>query len=363
MEKWEIIDRRALIEDLSEAFDPHSAEVLADVMGRVISQLKPFSILREDIRELKETVTLLIQAQERTERRLEQLAQAQAKTEERVTRLEIAVEKLAQAQARTEERVTRLEEAIEKLAQAQTQAEERITRLEEIVGRLEAAIEKLAQAQARTEERVTRLEEAVEKLAQAQARTEERVTRLEEAIEKLAQAQARTEERVTGLEEAVEKLAQAQARTEKALQNLAKQVGGLSDTVGGDIEDIAYIVVHDVLRREYGWKVGPLERSWQRWDGKEVEVNLFGQATDPAHPDRRIWIVGEAKHNLTLKEVRKFVRQVARARRNLEGEVFPVCFCYRARPEVQDRIRSEGIYLVFSYGKLVSPDECHQILQ
>ena len=272
MEKWEIIDRRALIEDLSEAFDPHSAEVLADVMGRVISQLKPFSILREDIRELKETVTLLIQAQERTERRLEQLAQAQAKTEERVTRLEIAVEKLAQAQARTEERVT-------------------------------------------------------------------------------------------GLEEAVEKLAQAQARTEKALQNLAKQVGGLSDTVGGDIEDIAYIVVHDVLRREYGWKVGPLERSWQRWDGKEVEVNLFGQATDPAHPDRRIWIVGEAKHNLTLKEVRKFVRQVTRARRNLEGEVFPVCFCYRARPEVQDRIRSEGIYLVFSYGKLVSPDECHQILQ
>ena len=335
MEKWEIIDRRALIEDLSEAFDPHSAEVLADVMGRVISQLKPFSILREDIRELKETVTLLIQAQERTERRLEQLAQAQAKTEERVTRLEIAVEKLAQAQARTEERVTGLEEAMEKLAQAQAQAEERITRLEA----------------------------AIEKLAQAQARTEERVTGLEAAVEKLAQAQARTEERVTGLEAAVEKLAQAQARTEKALQNLAKQVGGLSDTVGGDIEDIAYIVVHDVLRREYGWKVGPLERSWQRWDGKEVEVNLFGQATDPAHPDRRIWIVGEAKHNLTLKEVRKFVRQIARARRNLEGEVFPVCFCYRARPEVQDRIRSEGIYLVFSYGKLVSPDECHQILQ
>ncbi|MCD6507232.1 hypothetical protein J7M22_11515 [Candidatus Poribacteria bacterium] len=335
MEKWEIIDRRALIEDLSEAFDPHSAEVLADVMGRVISQLKPFSILREDIRELKETVTLLIQAQERTERRLEQLAQAQAKTEERVTRLEIAVEKLAQAQARTEERVTGLEEAMEKLAQAQAQAEERITRLEA----------------------------AIEKLAQAQARTEERVTGLEAAVEKLAQAQARTEERVTGLEAAVEKLAQAQARTEKALQNLAKQLGGLSDTVGGDIEDIAYIVVHDVLRREYGWKVGPLERSWQRWDGKEVEVNLFGQATDPAHPDRRIWIVGEAKHNLTLKEVRKFVRQIARARRNLEGEVFPVCFCYRARPEVQDRIRSEGIYLVFSYGKLVSPDECHQILQ
>ncbi|HID55338.1 TPA: hypothetical protein EYP37_02325 [Candidatus Poribacteria bacterium] len=195
----------------------------------------------------------------------------------------------------------------------------------------------------------------MEKLAQAQARTEERVTRLEAAVEKLAQAQARTEERVTRLEEVVERLVQAQARTEKALQNLAKQVGGLSDTVGGDIEDIAYIVVHDVLMREYGWKVGPLERSWQRWDGKEVEINLFGQATDPKHPDRRIWIVGEAKHNLTLREIRRFARQVEQARRNLDGEVFPVCFCYRARPEVQDRIRSEGMYLIFSYGKLVPP--------
>jgi len=38
---------------------------------------------------------------------------------------------------------------------------------------------------------------------------------------------------------------------------------------------------------------------------------------------------------------------------HLEGELFPVCFCYRARPEVQQRIRDAGLRLVFSYGKLV----------
>jgi hypothetical protein len=261
--EWEILNRQTLVEDLKRAFDPHSAEVLADVLGRVVDRVASFITLHEDVRGLKEVV--------------EQLVQAQARSEERITRLEMAVE------------------------------------------------------------------------------------RLEGAVEQLAQAQARSEERITRLEAAVERLAQAQARTEQALQQLAKQVGGLSDTVGGDIEDIAYIVVHDVLEREYGWQVGVLERTWQRWDESEEEVNLFGEATDPARPDRKIWIVGEAKHNLTLREVERFALQVDRARRHLKGEIFPVCFCYRARPEVQRRVRSEGIYMVFSYGKLVPPDAHREV--
>ena len=190
---------------------------------------------------------------------------------------------------------------------------------------------------------------ALERLAEAQAKTEERVTRLEAAVERLAEAQAKTEERVTRLEAAVGRLADG-------MDKLRKQVGGLSETVGGDIEDIAYIVLYDVLKREYGWKVEPLERSWQEWDGELIEVDVFGQAKDPAGPERIIWIVGEAKHNLTMKEVERFVGVVERAARNLKGEIFPVCFCYRARPEVQNALRLQGIYLVFSYGKLVAPE-------
>jgi hypothetical protein len=190
------------------------------------------------------------------------------------------------------------------------------------------------------------LQAALEHLAQAQARTEERVGRLEVALEHLAQAQARTEARV-------DELAQAQARTERALQDLTRQVGGLSETVGGDIEDIAYIVLHDVLKREFGWQIGVLERSWQQWNGQPVEINVFGQAIDPGPPQRSIWIVGEAKHNLTLREVERFALQVEQAKAHLTGEIFAVCFCYRARPEVRARLQELGIRLVFSYGRLV----------
>lgn len=63
--------------------------------------------------------------------------------------------------------------------------------------------------------------------------------------------------------------------------------------------------------------------------------------------------LGEAKHNLTLKEVERFAHVAELARRHLVGEVFAVCFCYRARPEVRERVHQLGIRLVFSYGRLI----------
>jgi len=252
---WALIDREMLLAEMQQVFDARTAGVMLHVLDRVVAQVRQEGVMREDFRELKQIVADLAEAQQRT-------------------------------------------------------AEE------------------------------------TKKLAVAQARTEERVGRLEAAVERLAEAQRRTEERVA-------ELATAQTRTERALERLSQQVGGLSETVGGDIEDIAYIVLHDVLKREFGWQVGVLEREWQTWDGEPEEVNVFGEATDPARPRQVIWIVGEAKHNLTQKEVDRFVGQVERAQRHLVGEIFPVCFCYRARPEVQQRVRDAGIRLVFSYGKLV----------
>ncbi len=75
-------------------------------------------------------------------------------------KLEEAVERLAQAQAKTEERMGRLEEAVERLAQAQAKTEERMGRLEGRVGGLEEAVERLAQAQAKTEKAMERLVQA-----------------------------------------------------------------------------------------------------------------------------------------------------------------------------------------------------------
>jgi hypothetical protein len=155
--------------------------------------------------------------------------------------------------------------------------EVRVTR--EGFERLEGAITRLAEAQARTEERVGRLET--------------RMDRVEVALERLAEAKARTEARV-------EQLAQAQGRTEAALQQLTRQVGGLSETVGGDIEDIAYIVLYDVLKREFGWDVGVLERSRQQWNGEPEEINIFWprERSSPPGPDNLDCRGGEAQSDV-----------------------------------------------------------------
>lgn len=182
------------------------------------------------------------------------------------------------------------------------------------------------------------LKEIVRDIAETQKRTDQH-------LEELAEAQQRTEQRV-------DSLAEAQQRTEYAVQNLAREVGGLSNRMGGDLEDVAAIVIEDSLERELGWQVDELGREWQTWNGEGEEIDVFGRAHDPSRPDTSLWIVGEVKFNLTLRDVERFGQLVARASNGLDGEIVPVCFCYRIRPEVREKVIEEGYRIVLSSGRM-----------
>jgi phage shock protein A len=252
-----------------------------------------------------------------------------------------------------EERVGRLEDAVAHLIEAQARMEERVGRLEERVGRLEDAVAHLIEAQARMEERVGRLEDAVAHLIEAQARTEEELRALAASHAEAIKRLDRLEQIVAQVVETQKQMLDEQVHMQRVMRQLAQQLGAISETLGADLEDMAYIVLRDVLKRELGWEVEPLERTWKKWDDEVEEVNIFGQARDPRRPETVIWIVGEAKYNLTVREVEQFAKLVERARRHLQGEVFPVCFCRRARPEVEERVRELGMRLVYSYGRLL----------
>lgn len=183
------------------------------------------------------------------------------------------------------------------------------------------------------------LKDVVRDLAEAQSRTEERVGAL-------AEAQGRTEKRV-------EELAEAQQRTEYAVQQLAQQVGGLSNRMGGDLEDIAADLIHDSLQRELGWQVDGLGCAWQSWDGTEEEIDVFGKVHDPARPDTPLWVVAEVKFNLTMRDFERFALLLERAARHLEGEIVPICFCYRIRPAVRQTALEAGHRIVLSNGRMI----------
>jgi hypothetical protein len=167
------------------SIDAATYEVIVKIVDERIKEIK---VTREDFNELKKVV--------------QDLAQAQARTETRVTRVETLLEELAQAQAKTETRVTRVE----------------------------ILLEELAKAQKRTEDRV-------EELAKAQKRTEDRV-------EELAKAQKRTEDRV-------EELAKAQKNTEIALQGLMREVGTIGSRWGIFVEETFRTSMKGLLEKEF----------------------------------------------------------------------------------------------------------------
>jgi len=129
----------------------------------------------------------------------------------------------------TREDFDRLNRTVGELAQAQRD-------LAQAQARTEERLEELAQAQARTEERVGGLETAMQQLAQAQARTEERVRQLEEGHIALQQGQAALQQGQAAMQKAIQRLAEAQARTEVAL-------GSLAENIGFGLEDIARLLL------------------------------------------------------------------------------------------------------------------------
>jgi hypothetical protein len=195
-----------------------------------------------------------------------------------------------------------------------------------------------------TREDFNELKGAVQELAQAQARTEQRV-------EELVQAQVRTEQRVGGLERAMQELAQAQARTEQQMERLAQQVGGLSDSIGYGLEDIAKVVLPGYLQRHFGILLEgvlgeELNRHFFHVDGVDVEINLYGEGK---RDGQRVVVLGEAKSRIFSSQVEKFAHNLALVEPVVKGEVVRVMFGYFLHPSAEVAARERDILLVASY--------------
>ena len=209
---------------------------------------------------------------------------------------------------------------------------------------LRGEVRELARAQQNLAEAQQRTEQRVEQLAEAQQRTEQRVEQLADEQRKLAQAQRRTEQRV-------EQLAQAQQKTEHALQLLARQVGGLSDKLGGSLEDLAIETLPYVLSEAWGIEVSDCGHDSFIIDGREVDVDLVLRGTIGG---ANVVVLGEVKARLTAREVDAFLQRVERIR-GVVGcdDVRAVFFGFQANLDARQRIREAGAAMVFSNGRLL----------
>jgi len=102
-----------------DKLEPGLRDVLFAILEEIGRQRKE-RVTKEDFQELKQLVRDLVQAQARTEARMEELAQAQTRTEARM-------EELAQAQAKTEKE-------LQKLAKSHHQLQQQVGGLSDAVG-------------------------------------------------------------------------------------------------------------------------------------------------------------------------------------------------------------------------------------
>jgi hypothetical protein len=178
------------------------------------------------------------------------------------------------------------------------------------------------------------------------------VHRLAEAQKELAEAQKELAEAQTRTEARVEQLAEAQARTDRSVQELARQVGGLSEKLGGSLEDLALETVPAVLAEEWGLTEIDCGREVLEVDGRAEEVDLLlrGRRMD----GRSVVILGEVKSRLTPREVEHHLARVERLRPVLTGhEVVVLFFGFQIGLEARRLVREAGAYFLYSNGRFL----------
>ena len=185
-----------------------------------------------------------------------------------------------------------------------------------------------------TKDEFADLRDIVKDLAGSQHRTELQMS-------ELVEAQKRTESVVSELGAAVRELAAQQADTRK-------EVGGLSITVGYQLEDLAYKHLPTFLKREFDLKVeGELTRDFIKdYQGKPIEINILGYAVRNGD---RFLIVGESKAQLSKNKVDDFFRKkINRLTGVYKEEIFPILVTYmKTEPEVDEFARNKGIKRVY----------------
>jgi len=177
------------------------------------------------------------------------------------------------------------------------------------------------------------------------------VTDLAESQKDLAEAQKRTELRVEELAEAQKDLAEAQKGTEFAVADLARQVGGLSNALGGSLEDFACDLVPEILEKHWQLEVASAQPEEIETSRGAYEIDLVVRGTIGRRP---VVVVCEAKTTVSATEVARFLKVVDRLRAARPDEdIRALFFGYRADRKAREEIVKAGAAMVFTRGVII----------
>ena len=169
--------------------------------------------------------------------------------------------------------------------------------------------------------------------------------KLTEVVQDLAEAQKRTEERVGDMQGSLQEM-------QRAVTDLAKQVGGLSNAVGANLEDFACDLVPELLEKYWRFvtvSAGPEELTTADGVGREFDVVVRGTIEG-----RPVTVLCETKATVSTTEVSKFLRIVEKVREAYPGEdIRPLFFGYKANSAARGLITQSHAAMIFTRGVMI----------
>jgi chromosome segregation ATPase len=313
-------------------------EKLADIVGKLAEAQKR---TEEELKALSKTVAELVEAQKKTDEELKKQSNTISELSKNISELSKTVAELVEAQKRTDQKVA-------ELAVAQKRTEQKIAELAEAQKRTDQKVAELAEAQKRTDQRLAELAEAQKRTEQKVAELAEAQKRTDQKLAELAEAQKRTDQRLA-------ELAEAQKRTEEEVRTLAQELkrtrqdlGGLSLSFSYALENEAYRMLPQVLKK-YGLE---LEDKLIRKEVAGEEINFFATGRKNG---KTVYIVGETKLRLddTKKrdDVFKQLEKKISAVKKVYGDVqiVPLIVTHFAKESMLKKAKERGIIVVQSY--------------
>ena len=169
--------------------------------------------------------------------------------------------------------------------------------------------------------------------------TREDFNELRKVVFELAKAQQE-------LAQAQKELTRAQQETQRELRQLARVVGGLSDTIGYGLEDIARVVLPSYLKNHYSIEVKKFRRKVFPLNGRHIEIDLYAEGIKG---EERVVILGEAKSRIGVGNLKRFLRKTERVLPLLKRKAYRVMLGYYIHPHASELGEREGVILVASY--------------
>jgi hypothetical protein len=139
---------------------------------------------------------------------------------------------------------------------------------------------------------------------------------------------------------------------QRAIANLAKQVGGLSNAVGANLEDFACELVPELLEKYWRFvtvSAGPEEITTADSLSREFDVVVRGTIDG-----RSVTVLCETKATVSTTEVVKFLRIVEKVREAHPGDdIRPLFFGYKANAAARTLITQSNAAMIFTRGVMI----------